>query len=79
VKAHAEEQKPQAPESLWDVKDVADYLKVSRSWVYQQAAAGLLPCRKLAGLLRFIPSAIRQWATGEQPPPPGKVAGGRFE
>ena len=31
-----------APE-LWDANDAARYLKVSRSWVYQRAEAGLLP------------------------------------
>ncbi len=28
-------------EQLWDVNDVAKYLKVSRSWVYHRVAAGL--------------------------------------
>jgi len=65
-------QKPQAEESLWDVKDVAAYLKVSRSWVYQNAAAGLLPHLKIGGLLRFNPGAIRSWALKSQEKPCGK-------
>src|SRR5690348_4565377 len=28
---------------LWDAVDVAHFLKVSRSWVYHQAQAGMLP------------------------------------
>lgn len=44
---------------LWDVKDVARYLKVSRSWVYHRAEAGLLPHRRVGGLLRFEPDKIR--------------------
>ena len=32
-------------EPVWDALDVARFLKVSRSWVYQQAEAGLLPHR----------------------------------
>ncbi len=40
-------------DELWDANDAARYLKVSRSWVYQRAEAGLLPCsarRRLASL-----------------------------
>lgn len=36
---------------LWDVKDVARYMRVSRSWVYHRAEAGLLPYRRIGGLL----------------------------
>jgi len=43
---------------LWDANDVAEYLKVSRSWVYHRAEAGQLPCVRVGGLLRFDPSAI---------------------
>jgi excisionase family DNA binding protein len=46
-------------ESLWDAQDVARYLKVSRSWVYHQVEAGLLPHLRVGGLLRFDPDAIR--------------------
>jgi excisionase family DNA binding protein len=49
---------------LWDANDVARYLKVSRSWVYHRAEAGLLPLRRVGGLLRFDPAAIRAFATG---------------
>jgi len=49
-------------EALMTVKDVAAYFKVSRSWVYQHAASGQLPYRKIGGNLRFIPSEIREWA-----------------
>jgi excisionase family DNA binding protein len=54
-------------EGLWDAKDVAAYLKASRSWVYQKAEAGLLPCMRIGGLLRFEPSRIRAWACGTLP------------
>ena len=56
----------EAPE-LWDANDVARYLKVSRSWVYQRAEAGLLPCLRLGGLLRFDPEKVRAFARGEAP------------
>src|SRR5262249_37318097 len=49
-------------ESLWTVPDVAAYLRVSRSWVYQHAEANKLPHRRLGGLLRFDPAEIRAYA-----------------
>ena len=53
-----------AGDGLWDANDVARYLKVSRSWVYQRAEAGLLPCVRIGGLLRFDPRAVRTFASG---------------
>jgi excisionase family DNA binding protein len=53
-------------EPLWDAKDVANFLKVSRSWVYQHAEAGTLPSVKIGGLLRFAPDEIRAYAFGER-------------
>ncbi|HZH18376.1 MAG TPA: helix-turn-helix domain-containing protein [Archangium sp.] len=52
-------------ETLWDANDVARFLKASRSWVYQQAQAGQLPCVKIGGLLRFEPEAIRTFIKGQ--------------
>ena len=46
-------------DALWTSNDVARYLKASRSWVYQQAAAGTLPSLRIGGLLRFDPATIR--------------------
>ena len=66
-------------DALWDVSDVARYLKVSRSWVYQRAEAGLLPYLRVGGLLRFSPPSIRAFALGETTPIPsrGDSAAGR--
>jgi predicted DNA-binding transcriptional regulator AlpA len=50
---------------LWDARDVAQYLNVSRSWVYHRAEAGLLPCRRIGGCLRFVPSEIRSLVEGD--------------
>ena len=52
-------------ESLWDARDVAAYLKASRSWVYMKAEAGHLPFVRIGGLLRFHRSAIEAFARGE--------------
>jgi len=51
-------------DGLWDVADVARFLKVSRSWVYHRAEAGLLPCVRIGSLLRFNPEVVRGVATG---------------
>jgi excisionase family DNA binding protein len=56
------ESRPDGIEALWDARDVARYLKVSRSWVYQKAEAGLLPYLKVGGLVRFVPERIREFA-----------------
>ena len=56
------------PEPLWTVKEVANFLKVSRSWVYQKTAGGELPCLHVGGLVRFEPDAVRAWTRGEPPP-----------
>jgi excisionase family DNA binding protein len=52
-------------EPLWTADDVGRYLKASRSWVYQKAEAGLLPCLRIGGLLRFDPAVVQAWARGE--------------
>src|SRR5688572_12065632 len=50
---------------LWNAKDVAAFLKVSRSWVYHHAEAGLLPCLRVGALLRFDPRAVHAFAYGQ--------------
>ena len=57
-------------EGLWDPKDVAAFLRVSRSWVYQKAEAGLLPVVRMPGssLLRFDPEKVRAYARGDWKP-----------
>ena len=50
--------------ALWDASDVATYLKVSRSWVYHHAEAGLLPHLRVGALLRFDPAVVRAFAHG---------------
>jgi len=50
--------------TLWDVRDVAQYLKASVSWVYKAAERCELPCIRVGGLLRFDPAAVRAFALG---------------
>jgi excisionase family DNA binding protein len=60
--------RPLRTESLWDANDVAKYLKVSRSWVYQRAESGLLACIRVGGLVRFDPEKIRACAGAHAEP-----------
>ncbi|MCC6812315.1 MAG: helix-turn-helix domain-containing protein [Deltaproteobacteria bacterium] len=53
-------------EELWDANDAARFLKVSRSWVYQRAEAGLLPHVRIGALLRFEPWTLREFARQER-------------
>ncbi|MSP93215.1 MAG: DNA-binding protein [Myxococcales bacterium] len=55
-------------ERLLTVKDVAEFLQMSPSWVYKRAEAGLLPVRRFGGRLRFAPGEIRAYASGEWQP-----------
>lgn len=54
---------PPGAEPLWTVAEAAEYLNVSKSWVYRAAEAGTLPHLKLGGLVRFLPRAIREHAS----------------
>jgi excisionase family DNA binding protein len=58
---------PHAPagEGLWTVADVAAFLKVSRSFVYQACAAKTLPHVRIGASLRFDPATLRAWVRGE--------------
>jgi excisionase family DNA binding protein len=64
MKALPDPENVSSDQSLWDAQDVARYLKVSRSWVYHQAEAGLLPHLRVGALLRFDPDTIRAYTKG---------------
>ncbi len=48
-------------ETLWDVRDVARYLRASTSWVYKQSEKGVIPSVRVGAMLRFEPKAIRDF------------------
>ena len=60
-----------APEGLWTWREVAAYLQMSKAWVYEKSAAGVLPTLHLGSpgsvrrRLRFEPQAIRAFARNE--------------
>lgn len=49
-------------EKLWTVRETADFLSMSVSWVYKQVEANAIPHAKLGGALRFHPQRIREYA-----------------
>jgi excisionase family DNA binding protein len=51
--------------ALKDVPWVAEFLGVSRSWVYQASSSGALPCVRIGALVRFDPTVIKAWVRGE--------------
>ena len=53
-------------ELLWDVDRAAEYLGMSKHWVYRAVAAGALPHRKIGASVRFMPSELRSWANRQQ-------------
>jgi excisionase family DNA binding protein len=62
---------PHAPaeEGLWTVAEVAAFLKVSRSFVYQACAAKTVPHVRIGASLRFDPARLRAWVRGEHGAP----------
>lgn len=53
---------------LLTVQEVMVLLGVSRSWAYDAAARGELPCIRLGGMLRFDPDQIERWLRQLQAP-----------
>jgi excisionase family DNA binding protein len=57
-------------EGMWKAEEAAAYLNTSKRWVYEKAAAGLLPSHRYYGSsrVRFVPEEIRAYARGEWKP-----------
>lgn len=51
----------EASERLLTVRDAASYLNVNTKWVYDHAESGLLPCRRLERMVRFVASDLDAW------------------
>jgi excisionase family DNA binding protein len=47
---------------LWDAREAASFLKVSRSWIYARVERDEMPYIRVGGLIRFVPSRLRDWA-----------------
>lgn len=50
-----------ATEQLIGVKELATRLDVPRSWIYSQAAAGVLPAVRIGKYVKFSPTEIDHW------------------
>ena len=59
---HGDAAKEATAESLWTVRECADYLRVSESWIYKHVDLGELPHAKLGRALRFHPARVRDYA-----------------
>jgi excisionase family DNA binding protein len=46
--------------------EVADWLRVSRDFVFRQAREGHIPHVRLGRAVRFVPDVIRDWLAGCQ-------------
>ena len=57
-------------EPLWDPKDLATYLKASRSWVYAAVQARTIPFLNVGGMIRFEPAKILDWVQSQTAEPP---------
>lgn len=49
------------PTPLLTPQELADWLKMSRVWVYKQAKKGLLPFHRVGEAIRFDPEEIRAY------------------
>ena len=48
-------------DTIFDVKGLAEYLKMDKSWVYNRAHLKTIPHFKIGKYLRFKKSAIDKW------------------
>jgi excisionase family DNA binding protein len=51
--------------ALKDAAWVAEFLGVSKSWVYQASSSGVIPCVRIGALVRFDPLVIKAWVRGD--------------
>ncbi len=49
--------------TLWTVREVAQFLRCSPSYVYKAAERDVLPAIRIGRMLRFRPEAVRAFAT----------------
>ena len=52
---------PESPYAILTLEEVADYLRLPKETVEQQAKKGHLPARRIDGTWRFLKSAIDDW------------------
>ena len=65
-----------SPDTLLNIQQVADYLQLNQSTVYQWAQHGKLPGLKLGGRWRFRRGDIEAWLNGQANHPAGSLEPG---
>ena len=62
-------------DNIFDVKQLACYLKVDESWIYKQVSLKAIPFFKCGKYTRFKKSEIDRWVESEtvKPIPPLKM------
>ena len=66
---------PTTSESLWNVKDLAKYLRTTTHAIYKLVERGQVPCIRIGKSIRFDPAEIREWVKSKScpiTPPDGK-------
>lgn len=56
----------QKDDALWKVPDVADFLNVSQQTIRRRIKAGAIPYLRVGGLIRFVPSDVREWVEQQE-------------
>ena len=57
--------KQEKGETIFDVKELAEYLKVDESWIYNKSHLREIPHFKIGKYIRFKKSAIDKWIESE--------------
>jgi excisionase family DNA binding protein len=65
---------PNEAAALLTAEELATALRVSRSWVYEAARNGTIPCLRVGALLRFDLEEVKGFLRGK-PLPPARVVG----
>jgi excisionase family DNA binding protein len=60
--------KQENKDSIFDVKSLAEYLRVSPKWIYQRVQYKEIPHIKRKGLLRFRKKEIDKWLNAHNVP-----------
>jgi len=53
---------------IFDVRGLAEYLKVSTKWIYERTQFKEIPYQKIKGLLRFRKKDIDRWLNSHSVP-----------
>lgn len=55
-------------DQIFNVRDLAEYLRVSRSWIYQRIRLNEIPYIRVQGQILFRQSQIDKWLEDNQTP-----------